>query len=52
MPWPLRILAGQLIETDRSDEARFLLELNLESNPDDQRTMQLLRRIDNKVTPH
>ena len=48
MPWPLRILAGQLIDEARYDEARLLLELNLETNPADQRSIQMLSGIDSE----
>ncbi len=45
MPWPLRILAGQLIEQERFEEARLLLDLNLDSNPGDQRSVQMLQSL-------
>ena len=45
MPWPLRILADQLIEEERFAEARLLLNLNLESNPGDPRSLQMLQSI-------
>ena len=37
-PWPLRILAGQLMSDGRFDAAIALLDLNLESNPYDARS--------------
>ena len=37
-PWPLRILAGQLMSDGRFDDAIAILELNLETNPYDARS--------------
>ena len=41
-PWPMRILAGQLIEDGRIDDATDILLLNLETNPRDARSLILL----------
>lgn len=41
-PWPMRILAGQLLEDGRADEAIVLLNLNLETNLQDVRSMLML----------
>jgi CubicO group peptidase (beta-lactamase class C family) len=40
--WPLRILAQQLMNDKRFDDAIQFLELNLETHPDDTRTKQML----------
>jgi len=37
-PWPLRILAGQLMRDGRYDDAINILRLNLETNPNDSRS--------------
>lgn len=37
-PWPMRILAGQLIKDGRYSDAIALLHLNLETNPNDSRS--------------
>lgn len=41
-PWPLRILAGQLMSDGRYDDAIAILELNLESNPNDAKSFEAL----------
>lgn len=41
-PWPLRILAGQLMSDGRYDDAISVLELNLETNPGDVRSIERL----------
>ena len=41
-PWPMRILAGQLIRGGRYDDAIALLLLNLETNPNDARSFVIL----------
>jgi Flp pilus assembly protein TadD len=41
-PWPMRILAGQLIQDGRIDDATAVLLLNLETNPSDARSHILL----------
>ena len=41
-PWPMRILAGQLIRDGRYDDAIALLLLNLETNPNDARSYVIL----------
>ena len=41
-PWPLRILARQLLNDGRRDDAIRILRLNLETHPDDPRTRQML----------
>ena len=46
MSWPLRIFAAQLIESKRYAEARVLLDLNLETNPSDARSLTMLKSID------
>ena len=38
-PWPMRIVAGQLMHEGRYDEAIGLLQLNLETNPGDSRSL-------------
>lgn len=43
--WPLRILASQLIDDDRVEDATRFLELNLETHPDDARSQQMLAGI-------
>ncbi|MGI9221949.1 MAG: serine hydrolase domain-containing protein [Woeseiaceae bacterium] len=43
--WPLRILAQQLLDDKRTEDAVQFLELNLETHPDDARTEQMLRSI-------
>jgi CubicO group peptidase (beta-lactamase class C family) len=40
--WPLRILAQQLLDDQRYEDAIQFLELNLETHPDDARTEQML----------
>jgi CubicO group peptidase (beta-lactamase class C family) len=41
-PWPMRILAGQYIHDGRYDYAIDILRLNLETNPNDSRSLVLL----------
>ena len=41
-PWPLRILARQLMTDGRYEDAISILELNLETNPDDTRSYEAL----------
>ena len=41
-PWPMRILAGQLIQDGRIGDATAVLSLNLETNPGDSRSHVLL----------
>lgn len=43
--WPLRILAQQLLDDNRMEDAIQFLELNLETHPGDARTEQMLRSI-------
>ena len=43
--WPLRILAQQLLDDKRTEDAVQFLELNLETHPDDARTERMLRSI-------
>lgn len=43
--WPLRILAGQFREAGRLSEAKRVLQLNLETHPDDAQTMSELASL-------
>ena len=42
LPWPMRILASQFIRDGRHTDAITLLELNLETNPRDGKSFELL----------
>lgn len=44
-PWALRIIAGQLSEDGRTSDAIRMLELNLETNPDDVASAGLLSQL-------
>ena len=41
-PWPLRILTGQLMNDGRYDDSVSVLELNLETNPQDAKSIEML----------
>ncbi|MEM7317239.1 MAG: hypothetical protein AAF497_29275, partial [Planctomycetota bacterium] len=41
-PWPLRILATQLLDNGQRADATKILQLNLETHPDDTRSKQML----------
>ncbi|MGI9202919.1 MAG: serine hydrolase [Woeseiaceae bacterium] len=41
-PWPMRILAGQLMSDGRYDDAISILNLNLETNPNDAKSFEAL----------
>jgi CubicO group peptidase (beta-lactamase class C family) len=49
-PWPLRILTGQLINDGRYDDAISILELNLETNPQDAKSIEMLAAAIQKRT--
>ena len=40
-PWPLRILTGQLMNDGRYNDAVTVLELNLETNPQDAKSIEM-----------
>jgi CubicO group peptidase (beta-lactamase class C family) len=44
-PWPLRILAVQLISDQQYSKAIAILELNLETNPYDAKSVELLAEV-------
>ena len=48
--WPLRILAKQLMDDQRFEDAIQFLELNLETHPNDAQTEQMLRVARRKGT--
>ncbi len=48
-PWPMRIVAGQLLQEDRHDDAIELLQLNLETNPDDSRSLIVLAEAQSRT---
>ena len=48
-PWPMRIVAGQLMHEGRHDEAIGLLQLNLETNPKDSRSLVALAQAQTRT---
>ena len=44
-PWPLRILATQLLDDGRRADATKILQLNLETHPGDARSKQMLEAV-------
>jgi len=48
-PWPMRIVAGQLLHEGRYDEAIGLLQLNLETNPNDSRSLIALAQAQTRT---